>query len=245
MMDLEHVNTVSFLALNHAANVLPAWFWSSLTVTGHTSMVFALFSALLLPRFAQQGGRQVVSALIVCAILGGVVVTALKEYLQIPRPPAVLSPDTFFLIGQKLELVSTPSGHTVTAFAAATLLVVGMGLKGVWALLAITVATAIGVSRIAVGAHWPLDVLVGAGIGVMCAYLSLTVTKTTFFVDKLQNNRLYLQLQWVLIGLVSAFLFVTDMGYPLALVWQYMVAAIGVMMSSYVAILHLNQLKRS
>lgn len=238
------MNQSLFLWLNQICTVLPDWLWASLTITGHTSLAFALLTPLLLAKHGSRGA-QVVTALFICTPLGGLVSTVLKEGFQTARPPATLSAEAFHLIGHKLELVSFPSGHTLTAFAVATLLMVGLSLRGWrWAAVAL-VACAIGLSRIAVGAHWPLDVLAGAMLGVFCAYLSLFFTKLSYFNTKLVSNSFY---KWVQIGLfflVSASLVVTSTGYPEALYWQWLTAAFGVMMSSYAAIVHLNQSKRS
>jgi membrane-associated phospholipid phosphatase len=237
------INQSLFLWINHASSALPDWFWASLTITGHTSVVFALLAPLLLPRFAGKGGQVVITALLVCAVLGGLVATLFKESLQIPRPPAILSADAFRLIGHKLELVSFPSGHTLTAFAVATLLIGGFQLQG-WRLLGILVlASLIGLSRIAVGAHWPFDVLGGAIFGAICGYLSVIAAKS------LHNNWpwllscAYLLFQIALLWLVSASLWWTAMGYPDAQIWQYLIAAFGLIMTSLAAILHLTSRK--
>lgn len=62
---------------------------------------------------------------------------------------------------------SFPSGHAATAFAAA--MVVGF-LKPRWFVPALVVAVLVGVSRIAVGAHYFSDVIGGAATGVLVAY---------------------------------------------------------------------------
>jgi undecaprenyl-diphosphatase len=50
-----------------------------------------------------------------------------------------------------------PSGHSVLVFA----------LLGRWRVVAIALAVIVGLARIYVGAHLPLDVLGGAGVGVL------------------------------------------------------------------------------
>jgi undecaprenyl-diphosphatase len=69
---------------------------------------------------------------------------------------------------------SFPSGHTATAFAAATVLsaLLPRGAAGFFVL-----AAAIGYSRIYVGVHWPLDVVGGAVVGVVTALLLLAVAR--------------------------------------------------------------------
>lgn len=251
MIDLHYLNTAGFFVLNHAASVLPDWLWASLTITGHTSMMFALLALLLLPRWRDAAradgsagsGSIVITALLVCSLLGGLVATLLKESFQLPRPPAVLAAESFHLIGHKLELVSFPSGHTLTAFAVATLLIVGLALKG-WRLYGlIALASLVGLSRIAVGAHWPLDVLAGAVVGVFCAYLSLIVAKYLHRRLQALSSWFYVFFQIALLLAVSVSLFWTGMGYPEAMVWQYVVAAFGVIIGLCGIYSHLLTLK--
>jgi len=67
---------------------------------------------------------------------------------------------------------SFPSGHTTAAFALAT--VIGF-LAPRWFVPALVLAGAIGVSRIALGAHYPSDVVAGAMVGVLGAYAARRV----------------------------------------------------------------------
>jgi membrane-associated phospholipid phosphatase len=63
---------------------------------------------------------------------------------------------------------SMPSGHSAATFAG--LVMVGM-LAPKYKSLTWTLAIIIGVSRIACGAHWPTDVILGAFIGMVAADL--------------------------------------------------------------------------
>ncbi len=61
-----------------------------------------------------------------------------------------------------------PSGHATTAFALAAVL--GGFLSARWFIPALVLAVAIGVSRVALGVHYPSDVMGGAILGLAGAY---------------------------------------------------------------------------
>ena len=240
-MTLMTWNQSLFLWLNAACSALPDWFWASLTITGHTSVIFALFALLLLPNIKRY---DILTALFATAILGGIVSTAVKESFKVMRPPAVLAPEQFHLIGHKLDLVSFPSGHTLSAFAIAALLIFGFRLRG-WRLIGVLgLACAIGLSRVAVGAHWPLDVLGGAVLGTVCGFSGWQVAKWLHQKHWTQTV-IYSSCQAGIILLVSVSLFATPMGYPDAVIWQMLVAAFGVSISSYSLLLLLKSAKLS
>lgn len=58
--------------------------------------------------------------------------------------------------------LSFPSGHTTLAFALAA----AVGLRWPrWRAVSLGLAAAVGLSRVALGLHWPTDVLAGAVLG--------------------------------------------------------------------------------
>jgi membrane-associated phospholipid phosphatase len=62
------------------------------------------------------------------------------------------------------------SGHTAVAFALAAVLAPSMPPR--WRRVAFAVAVVVGAARIYAGAHLPLDVVGGAGVGLLCGTLS-------------------------------------------------------------------------
>ncbi len=151
-------NTSLFLALNRG---LPgtAGFWASLTSLGDAAVALSL----LLP-FVYRRPRVVLSGFL-SALLVTVGVQALKSVFSLSRPAAVLDPALLRIIGPELHARSFPSGHTATAFVLVGVVVLGLRLSPAWRWGLLSLATGVGLSRIAVGAHWPLDVLTGAALG--------------------------------------------------------------------------------
>jgi membrane-associated phospholipid phosphatase len=172
-----------FLSLNHWAAQFPPMAWSIFTTLGDASVLLCLLSPLLVWR------PRMMFAMLAAAPLGGLLSLSLKAAFRAHRPATHINPDHFNVIGPLLNNDSFPSGHTITAFAIALALVATLlvqartnpvvggrakrtasGLRemaGMSAIMLAIIATAalVGLSRIAVGAHWPVDVLAGAACG--------------------------------------------------------------------------------
>jgi membrane-associated phospholipid phosphatase len=163
-----------FLAFNQWASQFPASVWSFLTLLGEADVLFCLISPLLLWR------PQMMLAVLAAVPLGGALSVTLKALFQAQRPANLIDPAQFNQIGLMLNNASFPSGHTITAFAAALAVLAVQGLANqrplprpdntrrrtpLLALPVLAFAAVIGLSRVAVGAHWPVDVLAGAACG--------------------------------------------------------------------------------
>lgn len=105
------------------------------------------------------------------ALLALAVSQALKRTCRRPRPSEGIDggPCAVRTHGADPDAFSFPSGHTAVAFAAAVALAgAGSGLGLVVAML----AGGIAVSRVYLGAHYPLDVAAGAVLGAGCGWLA-------------------------------------------------------------------------
>lgn len=158
-----------FIPAQAASQVLPPWLWESLTTLGDGRVQLAL----MLP-FCLRYPR-VFWALVVGALLAGAMSRGLKVWFDLPRPAAVLDASQITIIGARLTAHSFPSGHSVSAFS---FVVAWLALLG-WrrALPIVAIAALAAFSRIAVGAHWPVDVLAGGLIGLVGGWLGLRLTR--------------------------------------------------------------------
>jgi len=148
-------NTTYFLALNGLSNYTGDALWAHLTVLGDTAVAMAVLLA-----FAGRKPAVLWSGML-AALLAGAWSQGLKGPFDMLRPPAVLPAELLHIIGPALQKHSFPSGHTTTIFALAAVLC--LQIRGIgWRGLFILVAVLTGISRAAVGVHWPLDILAGA-----------------------------------------------------------------------------------
>lgn len=155
-----------FVALNQAFAVLPAGAWTALSLLGNAWGVFGVTAPLLLlaPRYLWAW---------LCAAPFAIVFARVgKALIESPRPAALVDNALMRIVGEPMHNVSMPSGHTLTAFAVAAGIYFAVPRATRWRFAWLwLLALATGLSRIAVGAHWPGDVVVGAALGLLSGLL--------------------------------------------------------------------------
>lgn len=153
-----------FRPLNAPWAAVPDWLAQSITFCGDTlfALVLLLFVARRLP--------QLLWLALCSAVVAAILSRSLKALFDAARPGAVLGVGGFHLSGPLYYTHSYPSGHTVTAFVAAGSFAWFMPRDWMrWCAFAL--ALAVGWSRVGVGAHWPLDVIAGIGIGTLSVFI--------------------------------------------------------------------------
>ena len=166
------LNESWFHAVNAFGPVAPAS-WSALSVAG-----LALSAWIYLTACAEDVPERV-AQLLWGIVLGGLTASWIKHHVPSPRPFLALGAEHLNVVGTPLSAGSMPSGHSAMAFAMLAVLVAerrrftergavdGWLTSDLGLLLVALLAFGIALSRLAVGAHWPADTLVGGGLGLV------------------------------------------------------------------------------
>jgi membrane-associated phospholipid phosphatase len=214
-----------FLALDHAAaRYLPAALPSSLTLLGNGLAATALLAPCL------RRAPSVLVAALYAAPVGAVFSRVGKWLAERPRPAAVLDAAQIDVQGPWLSgHNSFPSGHSLTIFLAATVLVLGaesVRARPLAVLGVLGLAVLVAASRVMVGAHWPSDTLGGAALGTL-AGLAGTWAAARWPWFPLTRWRHAPALRALVVLACAVALGAEDTGYPLAQAAQWCLAALG------------------
>ena len=210
-------NRQVFLALNRLGPLTSDWLWANMNILGDTVVALTLCLPLARRR------PDLLWAIIPAALLGTLWVHACKPIIDVLRPPAVLDPNTFHVIGPPHHYHSFPSGHTTTIFLFAGMFVLAFGARAA-GVLVLALAVAVAVSRSVAGVHWPLDLCGGAFGGWLAAVLGLKLASKLRF-------GLHPAVQWgialALVGCAVALLAGHDTGFPQAVWFQRIIAVVS------------------
>ncbi len=167
--------TAAFISLNSYHPFLLNVFFINYTFIGDGIFALCLIAAMFFYFKRKQQGF----ALLYSFLISGIGVQIIKNLVESPRPKL------FFEAGQYLHFIdgvslannsSFPSGHTATAFAIATVMVLMMKDKS-WQLFILIAAILVGYSRIYLAQHFLLDVIVGAVIGSSSGVIAVYLAK--------------------------------------------------------------------
>ena len=169
-------------AIQEGATELGSLIWSLITLLGDEGIFWILVSLTLIfiPK-TRKAGFTMALAMIFGLILGNGI---LKNLFQRARPYD-LDPTLHhrLVIGKVPTDFSFPSGHTLVSFEAAFALFYRYKK---WGAAALVLAFFIALSRLFLLVHDPSDILVGAVLGVLLAFLS---GKIVDFLAKKKENK--------------------------------------------------------
>jgi membrane-associated phospholipid phosphatase len=184
--------------------------WAHITILGD-GLVCAVLLLLWVGRRPDRVWAGLLGAAVMVAVLHGT-----KAILDMPRPLGVLPMDMVEVIGPGFRRGAFPSGHTATAFLFAGVWALSLR-RPTHALFPLALAAAVGVSRMVVGVHWPSDVLAGAALGWVAAWLGLRwAGRARWGVNPLGRRAL----AGALMACAVVLLVVDHTGYPGILLFQ-------------------------
>jgi undecaprenyl-diphosphatase len=139
-----------------------------ITALGTFGIVWGIIMIIFLrtPRYHRMGFILFVT-LAVCTVFTNII---LKLIVARPRPCHIFT-DIPLLISRPMDF-SFPSGHTMSSFAAATVILQTNQILGI---AAISLAVLISFSRLYLFVHFPSDVLAGILFGVLTAGVMLMI----------------------------------------------------------------------
>lgn len=179
-----------FYFLNARLSQFPILMFN-LTQLGDEIIILSLLSifVLLAPKLWE--------ALLTASLVSCVLSSMLKKIFSIPRPAAVFDHDSFVIIGKTLHgHNSLPSGHSITVFTVLTILLFAfMPQKLIymilWSLLIMGIGLMLVLTRVGVGAHYPLDTIIGAVIGYLAALSGILINKHYKIWSRINNKSYY------------------------------------------------------
>lgn len=156
------------------------------------ALIFLSFITIFII-YAPKIWEALLSALLVSAIFS----TVLKNLFLVPRPAAVFDKTSFVITGNVISGHSSlPSGHSVTIFTIFTILLFAFmpkkwNYKFSWYFFILTTALILAFTRVGVGAHYPLDVIVGSIIGYISGISGIFINQKYPIWSWINNKKSY------------------------------------------------------
>ena len=140
-------------------------FMTWITGLGDRGLIWIIIGVLLLiPKKTRRTGLLSLLSLLCAHLLCNMV---LKDYVMRVRPYEVI--DGLYCLIERPTDYSFPSGHTMTAFAAAVVIFKNRPKR--LGIPVMALAFVIAFSRLYVGVHYPSDVIIGALLGTLIAMI--------------------------------------------------------------------------
>lgn len=163
----------------------------NLTQFGDALIFLSFLSILVL--YAPKIWEALLSSLLISLLFS----CPLKSIFAVPRPGAVFNDDNVIIIGKALcGHNSLPSGHSITVFTILTVLLFAfmpkkVKLKIAWISLIIIAGYVLAFTRVGVGAHHPLDVIIGSLIGYISGLLGIFFSRRYKIWNWINNKKYY------------------------------------------------------
>ncbi|AWB66841.1 hypothetical protein C2869_10535 [Saccharobesus litoralis] len=215
---------VGFYTINDLGHYLPSDLWQMTTYLGDTA------TCLCLMVFFARRFPAALWIIFIAAVYGLVVTHGMKAGFGQLRPPAVLEPETYHLIGNAFTKGSFPSGHSFSIFVFVTTCYYFSKQTSTRVCL-VAFGLIVACSRVMVAAHWPVDTLVGSALGILVTLAAVYTAKRWLVGMVLPVHFIVLSL--MLIATIK--LFGHDGGYPAVtpFAWLLATSALAFFISEY------------
>ncbi|MCS3799430.1 phosphatase PAP2 family protein [Niastella sp. OAS944] len=180
----------NFFFINYNLGQFPDVIYN-ITQLGDASIMLSVLSIFIL--YAPKIWESLISASLASLIFSA----GLKSIFRVPRPAVVFDNNCFVLIGKKaVGHASLPSGHSITVFTTFTVLLFAfmpekLTYKILWVLFTIITGLVISFTRVGVGAHYPLDVIIGSIIGYISGLAGIFISRRYKIWAWVNNKKYY------------------------------------------------------
>ncbi len=182
-----NLNADIFIYLNSSKYQENHILWSNLTLLGDTAILWPMMLIFSL------GSIESLYAVLAAVPVGGLLSVVLKRLFDESRPAGFFQLADIHVIGPILKTHGFPSGHSITIFAAVSVIFLTSTFKNnlvnyIFKATILLLGGTVVLSRVMVGAHWPIDCLAGVCIGWLSGLSGVYIVK--LFYKKLQNFKL-------------------------------------------------------
>jgi membrane-associated phospholipid phosphatase len=180
----------SFFYINYHLGQYPNLQYS-LTQFGDALIFLSFLSIFII--YAPKIWEALLSSLLISLLIS----CPLKSVFAVPRPGAAFNNDSAIIVGKALcGNNSLPSGHSITIFAILTVLLFAfmpkeLKNKILWIFLLITTGFILAFTRVGVGAHYPLDVIIGSIIGYISGISGIFISRKYKIWAWINNKKYY------------------------------------------------------
>lgn len=180
----------SFFFINYNLGQFPNIIYN-ITQLGDASIFLSFLSIFIV--YAPKIWESLISASLVSLVFS----VLLKNIFSVPRPAVVFNNNSFIIIGKTaVGHASLPSGHSITVFTTLTILLFAfmpekLSYKILWFFFTIISGLIIAFTRVGVGAHYPLDVIIGSIIGYISGLTGIFISRKYKIWDWVNNKKYY------------------------------------------------------
>ncbi len=180
----------TFLFLNSKLSQFPS-LQNNLTQLGNALVLFSFLTIFIIHK------PKIWECLISASLASALFSFLLKKLFSVPRPAATFDNDSFVIIGEKLMANnSLPSGHSITVFTTLAVLIFGfmpkkLNLKILWCLTLVALGLLVVSTRVGVGAHYPLDVIIGSIVGYISGLTGIFINQKYPIWNWINNKKYY------------------------------------------------------